>query len=397
VNSGWKALAATAAALAAMPAAWAGSAPEPAPAPQGGIRPFFDRRAGRRGSPRSLIEQTWNPSRLDPETPVAVRPSDAPPEPFTPPADPADLLAMTDEMRAYFAERVDPWRTVEARLDQILTALLTPRGLDFTYEATGNTSAAETFRRRRGNCMSFSLLVVAVARAAGCEASFNEVRTWPQWDQVGSLVAEVRHINVVVFDGAARYEIDLQPLVERMVVPGSSRPVSDQRAFAEFYGNLGVVRLARREHEEALRLLRFATEIDPACSTAWTNLGNACSLLGDLAAARAALERALVLRPAELAAASTLAGIYARTGEPRKAARMQNRVKAFRERNPYYHFALAKTDFAASRFAAAEARLRKAISLKPNEPEFFRLRIAVALRLGRAKDAQRWQARLDAF
>jgi Flp pilus assembly protein TadD len=358
------------------------------------IRPFFDQRIDRRGSANSRLEVIQDLPDLMPDTTIAVQPSTAAAEPYAPPESPADLLAMTDEMRAFFSSRIDPKGTIESQLDRILSAILTKSGLGFAYEADGNYSAAETFRRRRGNCISFAFLFLAAARASGCRASFNEVSTYPQWDQLGSLVAEVRHVNVIVFDGPVRFEVDLQPLVERLIVPGTTRLISDDRAFAEFYSNLGVAHLARDEREEALRLLHFATTVDPSCAVAWSNLGSAYSVLGDPASARVSLERAVKEKPWELAALNGLARVYARTGQIEKAAKLEKRVKSYREKNPYYHLALAKADFAAGRFAEADARLKKAISLKDDEPEFYRLRIDVARQLGREADARRWTAKL---
>ena len=42
-------------------------------------------------------------------------------------------------------------------------------------------TASETFRARRGNCLSFSNMFVAMARDVGLDVQFQEVEIPPDW------------------------------------------------------------------------------------------------------------------------------------------------------------------------------------------------------------------------
>ena len=65
------------------------------------------------------------------------------------------------------------------------------------------------------------------------------------------------------------------------------------------------------------------------------------------------------------------------------AAEYRERVQGYRERNPYYHFALATRAYEQQQFADALASVRKALRLKPDEHEFYTLRGEVQTALGK--------------
>lgn len=311
------------------------------------------------------------------------------------PADWHELLRLDDDMRRFFSARVAFNAAESEQIDAIVAAVLEPAGLGFTYRDDATWSARETFRRREGNCVAFSILVVAVAREFGLVARFNEVRTEPQWDRVGQVVAEYRHLNVVVRTETGRVMVDLLP------APGAggpltvARPVSDAQAFAMFYSNVGVQLLGHGRIAESRAYLERATQIAPRYAAAWVNLGNWHSLAGDRAAARACYEQALRVDRYELKALAGLAAIHRAEGDTARAAALERRAARYLARNPYYQGDQARRAFTAGDFAEAERLARRALALKGDEPEFLELAIGAARKLGHARDAARWERRLD--
>lgn len=316
-------------------------------------------------------------------------------ESYQVPDDWRDLLRVDAEMRRYFASRVPQVSSVPAKVDAIVAAILDQDGLAFAYLAEGNFDAREAFRRRQGNCMAFSLLLVAVARDFRLTAGFNEVRTGPQWSRVGPLVAEIHHLNVVVRTGTGSVVVDLLPLPGPGGAGAAGQSVSDERAFAMFYSNNGVFRLGRGREGEGLALLERATTIAPGFARCWVNLANAHSFLGDTARAQACFERALRVEPADLGALSGLAQLCRRTGQSERARRLEQRTEHYRERNPYYLAELARRDLAAGEAAVAAKRLRRALAIKGDELEFYELAIRAARQLGRTKEVGRWERRRE--
>lgn len=305
-----------------------------------------------------------------------------------------DLLRVDEEMRRYFAGRVPRKGSDAAKVEAIVAAILNKDGLAFAYLGEGSFEPRETFRRRQGNCMAFSLLLVAVARDHRLDARFNEVQTRALWDRIGPIVAEMHHLNVVVRTDTGLVIVDLLPVPGSAGAEIAANPVPDARAFAMFYGNNGVYLLGQGRSGEALRWLERATAIAPGFTRSWINLASAHSFLGDFVKAQACYERALREDPADLGALSGLAQLWRRAGQSDRAQQLEKRTERYRERNPYYLVELARRDLAAGDAAAAEKRLRRALSIKDDEPEFYELAIAAARQLGRTKAASRWTARL---
>jgi tetratricopeptide (TPR) repeat protein len=316
---------------------------------------------------------------------------------FAFPADDRELLALDDDMKRFLAARIDAHAIESVRLNQVVSAILGENGLHIAFLKDGNYSVRETFLRRKGNCLSFSLLGVAVARAYGLTARFCEVNTYPQWDRLGNFVTEIRHLNVRIWAGTQQFQLDPLGAVESQAPVASTSVVSDARAFAHFYNNLAVLRLAEGAASDAQALFDRALAADSTAAFVWANKGCALRLAGDLAGARDCLERAVRENPAELAALSSLADLYAQTGRPKQAAKLAKKVERYRLRDPYYLSFLAHTEYSHRQYREADGHLRQAIAIKDDEPEFFELRILVARGLGRTADAQRWAAKLQAL
>ena len=81
-----------------------------------------------------------------------------------------DPLELSTEMRQFVAEYVGRPSVEDDRAWRLSWALLDPNVLDFDYDPQVTLTAAEAFRTRRGNCLTFSNLFVAMAREAGLEA-----------------------------------------------------------------------------------------------------------------------------------------------------------------------------------------------------------------------------------
>ena len=309
------------------------------------------------------------------------------------PDNPRDLLRIDNEMKTYFSARIKRWSCLESQLDQIAEAILGENGLHFRYKVDGVYDVREAFRRRRGNCLTYSMLVVAVAREFRIPAEFNEVIIHPRWNRTGRLVLESRHINVRIQAPGGSYEIDLKQSENMRVSRGSARVVDDARAFAGAYNNVGVYRLAAGDYTDAMRLLELATKTDPTYASAWTNLGNAYFLAGDSGQARECYERALAEEPATPSAASALASLDRKDGRVAEAERLERTVLRYRERNPYYLLDVARDELANGKLEAARRHLKRAIHIKDDEPALYELMAEVARGQGLESEAQRWAAR----
>ena len=319
-------------------------------------------------------------------------------EPLTGGVEPAplpevDILGLDADMRRFVADRVAAGGPSRWRLRGLLRALLGEKGITIEYQERTYT-AAETFRMRRGNCLAFTNLFVALAREAGLTVRYQEVDVPPDWSLSGTTFVQNRHVNTFVDMGNNPEQIvdfnmpDFRASYDR-------RAISDERARAHYYSNVGAERMQAGEVLPALLNFRKALAADAGFVPAWINLGSLYQRSGASDWAEAAWQHALQLAPRELVAMSNLERLYRAGGRFPEAHELRGRLERHRQQNPYYRYEQAQTAFAAARYDEAIAHLRFAISHKANEDRFYALLGLAYLRSGDQELAQRWFARAE--
>src|SRR5512139_1370867 len=103
---------------------------------------------------------------------------------FAPPSRPiaADqVFAVSEPMRRYIVERIEPLQGTRSRQRALVEALRAKDELKLEYDAAYTRNAAEAFEARTGNCLSLVIMTGAFARELGVEARYrvvNEEETW---------------------------------------------------------------------------------------------------------------------------------------------------------------------------------------------------------------------------
>jgi len=321
--------------------------------------------------------------------------------------DEAEVLAVSPEMQAFLDAHVARGASRAVRVRQLASAIVDASRFGLAYDETTRT-APETFRTRRGNCLSFSSMFVAMARRVGLDARYQEVDVPPDWSFRDGTFVLNRHVNVLVDLGSsASSDTRLGSLV-RSATQGAHvvdfnmddfrtaydrRPISDGRALAHFYNNLAVERMGADDTASALAYFRRAARHDPLFSPAWTNLGILYLRRGHPGHAEAAYLQALKADGGDLVAMSNLASLYERQADAERAAAYRSRVAGHRQRNPYYRYQIAREAFEAGDYDAAIGHLDYAIRRKKNEDRFYLLLGLCSLKKGDERDALRWLAR----
>jgi Flp pilus assembly protein TadD len=268
-----------------------------------------------------------------------------------------------------------------------MDALFGRNGLDVTYGNTETKTAAETFESRSGNCLSFTMLFVAMARYVGLDASYQEVSEILSWDRRGDVAVSNRHMYAEIASSEGPIQVDFLPGVEKRY--RSVRRIDEPRVLAHYYSNVGAEALTEDNLERAMEMFTKALEADPTLAPAWVNKGVTHRRLGEIAAAEDCYLRALELNREEISAASNLAGLYRSTGRARLAAPYLKQVKKHRRQNPFYHLQRGLELAQEGDLRAAGRRLRRAIRLLP-EDVMFRAELGkVQARSGRFRKAER--------
>jgi Flp pilus assembly protein TadD len=290
-------------------------------------------------------------------------------------------------MKQFLGENVGSDSDSLRQLQTLVRVVFHENALGFRY-GTETRTAAETFRYRNGNCVSYTFLLIALARQLGLDARFREVEIAPTFSRTGNVVSVFGHVNVAVFIGNQIYVVDLFPRVNRILLGGQI--VTDERALAHFYNNKGTAELFAGDTDAAIAAFRRALEMDPTLESAWANLGVACARAGDTVAAERAYLRSLELQPGDQAAMSNLSNLYVRLGRTREARLWHERARKFLLKNPYYHYDEGVRAEESGDYRRSIDYFRTAIRLKPTEHHFHFAMARAHMRLGEMAAVEKW-------
>jgi tetratricopeptide (TPR) repeat protein len=281
----------------------------------------------------------------------------------------ADIMALPPELRAQVDTVIlagDPGPT--QRFQRLMNFIVDEHGLGMTYQENATYTVAQAYATRQANCLTFTLLVLALAREAGLEAYPQEVGETLSWREVDGTIYRDNHINAGVRIGRHRYTID--PAADLVFLPRPPVPVSHERLLAHYYNNVAVDRLQEGRMDAALRDMAAAKQLDPGYATLWSNAGVMELHAGDLRAAERNYTRALALDPRDASALFNMVQLMHSNGDPREVE-FRQRLARVELKDPLQQFLQGLDYERTGNFPRAIASVRRAIQLMPKEHRFY--------------------------
>jgi len=250
--------------------------------------------------------------------------------------------------------------------------LMSPDGRNLDYQLEANLKPADAYYQRRGNCLTFTLLVLELAEELGIEMQVNQVDLPDIWgqDDENDLIL-YRHVNAIFKSPRNTQIFDLA--LEDYKAGYPQRLITKRQATALLFSNIGIEHLKTGDIESALHYLRLSASVFPKNSDMWVNLGAAYKHIGSFDQAEKVYLQALIGRDENGLAASNLERLYRHQGRATLAKRFEKKAASSRNRNPYIHYIKAQTLFGEKKYSLAARSVKRAIRLHDQDPEFFEL------------------------
>lgn len=323
------------------------------------------------------------------------------------------LLDLPPSVRRYLDDHVIP---LDSELNRFLAlrAWIFEQFALFEYNSSQTLSSVDLFNSRQINCLSFSILFASAARYVGLPVRFQLVYAPPYWDSNQDVWIFSQHINVtgdieverevqgiaeLYMDlpsgesvpryiprhqpkrkGARTYVIDLNPAV--VSVPFKVKELRDNEVLSLFYSNDAMEALLSDNIVLAYLYTKEAIKVDSLSSPAWNNLGVLYKRKSLFESAKEALEMAILTDDKDFTARSNLAGVYDELGEVSRADELRKEVASYRNKNPYYHYALGEQSLEDQKILEAIDHFAMAIELKHNEHFFYRAMAEAKVKIG---------------
>jgi Flp pilus assembly protein TadD len=278
----------------------------------------------------------------------------------------------------------------DEQLRLLQEAMFDEESFEFVYDGEMTLTAEEAFDTRRGNCMSFTGLFIALSRGVGIPTFLMSVQKTPEVDREGALVVINRH--VVAGHREGRHVSTFDFYLTSDVPYTGKQVVDDVMASAMFHTNLGGKFLRAGESSPARAHLEIATVLAPQWAPGWVNLGVALARLGDTDGAFDAYRRALEADPMNSSAFINMSHLYRALGHEHES-QVALRAAARSTESPFTLIVTADAEALAGNFREASRYLKRAKRRYPDEPEVYHAMARLARREGDDRRAEKHEAK----
>jgi len=253
--------------------------------------------------------------------------------------DPAEVpmpMGPTPDIVA-FARQTAAAGSDRERLERLHAALFDRKVFAFEYEKMATFTAAEAFNARKGNCVSLTNLLLAMARSLGIQLRPGLILRRQSSERQGDLVLRFAHMVAVYSDqrDLRIYDFYLDRPEER----GRLTLLDDVDVAALAASNAGVDALRAGDFTRSRELFERAVRLAPGLPDIYAGLGVAQWREGNADAAFATFRKGLELAPNRASLLNNLAVLYIEAGKPEEA-RIALAAANLTEASP--HFLLAK-------------------------------------------------------
>jgi tetratricopeptide (TPR) repeat protein len=296
-----------------------------------------------------------------------------------------DPIAITPEVRAAADAIAGGTGGTVDQLKRIQDALFDRSRFTFDYDAGLTETAAEALAARRGNCVSFTNLFIAMARARGLRVKAGYLTRRVNGERRGDLVYVATHVVAVY------------PLHDRSVVfdfyrsredPGPQIRLLDDFELAALYvNNRAVESLSAGDFAGAGTRLDVVLKLAPNFAPGYGNLGVLRRRQGDTAGALDAYRHALAIEPRDPAILGNLAALYLGIGREREA-KAAMALADLSLATPYAILARGDLEAVDGKEEEALRFYKRAARLDPTIPDPQLAIARLALAAGRADDAR---------
>ncbi len=320
------------------------------------------------------------------------------------PVDPRAVFALSDEMRAYLDDEIQPRARHRGRQLALVDALYRAGELKLEYDSALTRNASEAFAARSGNCLSLVIMTAAFAKALDLPVDYQKVFVDDAWARSGDIYLAIGHVNLTLGQrktdgGGVGYRVGRKPSEsEAMTIDFlppedmrsvQTRPIGEDTLVAMYMNNRAVETMARGKLDDAYWYARESVTQSPSFLIAYNTLGAVYHRHGDLEEAERVLRFALAREPSNTIVMANLVSVLADAGKLDESDRLAARLAKLEPEPPFAFFKRGMAALRAGDLPAAKASFQREIARSPDWHEFhFWLAIAL-LGLGENADARK--------
>ncbi|HET9300347.1 MAG TPA: tetratricopeptide repeat protein [Candidatus Polarisedimenticolaceae bacterium] len=278
-------------------------------------------------------------------------------------------LRVSPQIRSLLREKVGYAGTEKSRLLKLVRFMGESDGLAFQYQTQSSLTAEKAFAARRGDCMSYANLLVALARTLDVPVRFVRITQLPVTWEAGGRFFESSHMAVALGRNASWDQAVVVDFGNVHTSPWRFSlydDVSDDEAFVLFQNNVAVQRMLAGDMTTAERILRFFHQHSPRTPEIPNNLSLVLLHNGRDREALELLEASVEQFPHFRPLFANAVHAARRIGDEELAQTLEEHGRELLEDEPAWNFNEGMRSYHARAYSTAALRFEKALSADPD-------------------------------
>ncbi|MES2047286.1 MAG: tetratricopeptide repeat protein [Pseudomonadota bacterium] len=306
-----------------------------------------------------------------------------------------ELFTIDADLQHQINLQIQQGASTQDRANHLLEMIYHDSNAPFLYESYHSTTASETWKNKRGNCISLTILAYSLGKSLQLPIAMQEVDVPLQFDRQGNTEYINAHVNTIILSPALTFNktgggkgfmlIDFDPELFTM---RRSRALSEDEILARFYNNLGAEFWAKKNKELAYAYFKAAIMTDPSFSSAYSNLAQLYVQQGLFTYAEDILRHALNTNRNDAVMMRTLQTVYFAESKNAQVLGLNAAIKANEEANPYYWMGLGMRAMFDKNYQVAIKHFEKAEKLTHGFEEIHQSLAEAYLRTGEKQKAE---------
>lgn len=276
-------------------------------------------------------------------------------------------LELDEDMKRAVDRSVGGHSDPASRLRHLARYLTESGFVNFQYLPNQSLTARQAFRQRRGDCMAYTNLFLAMARHLGINAYFVHVRDVQNYYERAGYFFVSSHVAVGYGQGPEAVVIDFAKEISDWKLSLYSA-ISDGAALALYSNNVAVDHMLSGRGRQAERLLRFWLAREPNVAELYNNLGVLLNRRNRHEEALRALLEGMRRFPSYEPLFTNGLTAARGAGRPELAREFEERGQEIEHSDPFFLFARAMRFYHDDRYAEAAPLLEQARRRKPDSP-----------------------------
>jgi len=289
---------------------------------------------------------------------------------FAPPSeriDVDDIFALDAGMQSFLDNEVARKEMMDGKVMALANALYSPGHRKFAYDAVQTHNAADVFRLRSGNCLSYTIMTAAFAKQMHVPVQFHAVSFGEVWDRNQNIEFKIGHVNLTLGNtSSANNGREPAKLIDFGSFENASgeilEDIGEDVIVAMYLNNRAAEALAKDKLDDAYWWVRAAMVYTPSYLSAYNTMGVIYSRHHNLAQAEQVFRRVLEREPDNLLAMSNQVQVLAKLGRTEESSKLADRLAEIQPNPPYYFFNLGLAAMREHNYVEARLEFKKEVN-----------------------------------